>query len=487
MNMNKIISNGTAFYDEKGRERIFSGVNVVDKSDYKPGKQDYPLDGEAISGFRKRGFTLIRLGFTWAKAEPQPGKYNDEYFNSISDVLDECEKQEIYVYLDMHQDLYSPVTNGDGAPAWATLTDGYTSPPTRFVWAEGYFWDRACHRAFDNFWKNTPVDGVGIQDRFALCWQYIVRRFADKKCVIGYDILNEPFPGTPGGKCFRSIVTGAAGAVAFGKDFGKLSAVRDVFSKDRTEKLLNHISYDVLQSATKKCNDIICRFDINCYAPFTERVTRKIRQVDSEKTIFLENSYYSNLGIPYSAPAISVDGARDGNQAFAPHAYDFMVDTPSYKYASDNRVNGIFSEHLKSQKRLNMPVVVGEWGGFGGDDGEWTRHIEFLLQLFDKNKWSNTYWQYNEGFFSSVLMNVFVRAYPIAVSGEILSYSFYTSEKVFRLEFVQKDKRRENEIAAPFDVVSLLLDGTDKRYKKTDGRLRFTSGEGRHTLEAVFK
>lgn len=486
--MNRIYAQGTSFYDEKGRERIFSGVNVVDKSDWSEGTQEYPwLNEDVIRGFRSRGFTLIRLGFTWAKAEPQPGCYNDEYFDRISDVLDICEKYGIYVFLDMHQDLYSPLTNGDGAPTWATLTDGYSSGPTKFVWAEGYFWDRACHRAFDNFWNNTPIDGLGIQDRFAMCWQYIVKRFAGRKCVIGYDILNEPFPGTDGGKCFRTIVSGAAKTVMFGKNVGRLSAVEEIFSKDRTEKLLNHVSYEVLRDSVKDCYKFIRDFDINKYAPFTARVAGKIREADTDKLIFLENSYYSNLGIPYSAPAISVDGQRDKNQAFAPHAYDIMVDTPSYKFASDDRVGGIFSEHLKSQQRLNMPVVVGEWGGFGGDDGEWTRHIEFLLKLFDKNKWSNTYWQYKEDFFDSVLMNVFVRAYPVAVCGEILDYYYDTDKKIFTLEFVQEKPRSENVISAPFDVQSVVYDGKEKKYSVSDGRLTFISGKGRHTLEITFR
>ena len=142
--MNTIRTDSTRFVDELGRERIFNGVNIVDKSDYKPGEQKYAytIDDELLSEFRDKGFNLIRLGFTWAKLEPTPGDYNDEYLDEIDRILELCEKYGIYAYLDMHQDLYSPKCNGDGAPAWATITDQYEVKPIKGVWAAGYLWGK---------------------------------------------------------------------------------------------------------------------------------------------------------------------------------------------------------------------------------------------------------------------------------------------------------------------------------------------------------
>ena len=485
--MNKIYAQGMRLVDELGRERIFNGVNAVDKSDYTPGRQTYPqLNEEAIKGFAERGFNLIRLGFTWAKLEPQPGKYNDEYLDRIEEVIDLCEKYGIYVFLDMHQDLYSPQTNGDGAPKWAALTDGFKSHPTRFVWAEDYFWGIACHRSFDNFWNNTHINGKGLQDWYADCWKHVVERLGDKAPVIGFDMLNEPFPGTPGGKCFRTLVGGAAKTILFDKQVNRVQLVKDAISKERVEKVLGHITYSVLHKSTGGCDKIIREFDKNRYTPFIRKISSAIREKNTDKILFLENSYWSNLGIPYSAPPIEVDGKRDPQQLFAPHAYDFMVDTPEYKYANNGRVGGIFGEHKRSQDRLDMPVIVGEWGGFGASDDEsWLEHIKYLLGLFDTNKWSNTYWCYMPSFFASPLMKVFVRPYPMAVCGEIENYNYDYKTKTFRLSFTQ-EADGENIICAPFPIQSFKIDGRDRKYKADGAKVSVKTKAGTHKLEIQF-
>ncbi len=485
--MKKIIAKDKKFVDESGREVIFSGVNVVDKSDYKDGEQSFPfLTEDVIKGFNECGFNLIRLGFNWAKIEPYAGRYNDEYLDRLAAIIDLCEKYEIYVFLDMHQDLFSSVTNGDGAPGWAVDTDGITSTPTKFVWAEDYFWGRACHRSFDNFWNNKKVNGMGLQDWYADCWVHIVKKLGSKSAVIGFDVFNEPFPGTDGGKVFRKIVFGATKTILFNKKVNRPKMLIDAISKDRVEKVLSHISYDVLHSATKDSNELIRKFDTEYYAPFMKKIAAAIRNSGSEKLMFLENSYYSNLGIPYSAPPIEFYGRVDSQQIFAPHAYDFMVDTPEYKYASNDRVGGIFAEHKKSQSRLNMPVIVGEWGGFGSDDDEsWLKHIEFLLKLFDENKWSNTYWQYMDSFFTSPLMKVFVRPFPKAVCGEIDNYNYDYEKKIFTLSFTQNESGA-SEISTPFGVKNLTLDEEEIEYMQSGARTEIYTQPGRHILKIYF-
>ena len=55
----------------------------------------------------------------------------------------------------MHQDLYS-VLYADGAPKWATLTEGKPHK-TGDIWSEAYMLSEAVQNAFDNFWANTSV------------------------------------------------------------------------------------------------------------------------------------------------------------------------------------------------------------------------------------------------------------------------------------------------------------------------------------------
>ena len=77
--MNTILTSGTRFIDDKGRERIFSGVNYV----YKGVETDASgalcevvhykdhLTDELLAGLAKKGVNVIRLGCTWAGIEPE--------------------------------------------------------------------------------------------------------------------------------------------------------------------------------------------------------------------------------------------------------------------------------------------------------------------------------------------------------------------------------------------------------------------------------
>ncbi len=487
--MDKIKAYKKVLIDEKGRERIFHGVNFVDKSDYAPGEQTVPvLDEQMIQTIAENGVNLIRLGFTWAKLEPQPGKYNDEYIESLANILDLLGKYNIYAFLDMHQDLYAPKTNGDGAPEWATILDGIEVKPTKFVWAEGYFWGKACHRAFDNFWSNRKVNGRGLQEYYAACWTHIVEKLGNKPAVIGFDVMNEPFPGSPGGKVFKKIVLGAVRTILFNRNIKRLTLLKELCDKeDPIGKVLTHIEYPEFRKITSGADALIKEFDTKVYGPFVSKIATQIRK-HSDKIILMENCYYSNLGIPFSAPPIEVNGKRDGNQIFTPHAYDLMVDTPSYKFAHNGRVAGIFGEHKRSQERLNVPVIVGEWGSFGDETDDWLPHIEYLFKVFEENHWSQTYWAYIDGFFENRLMKVFRRPYPKAVAGAIDCYTYDLKIKTFYLEFTQDENScGETIIGMPFEVESVTLDGEDYTVIARNRELYINTKPGKHSLKIRVK
>ena len=46
----------------------------------------------------------------------------------------------------------------------------------------------------------TP-GGVGLQDRYAAAWRHAAARFAKVEGVMGYDLMNEPFPGSLWREC----------------------------------------------------------------------------------------------------------------------------------------------------------------------------------------------------------------------------------------------------------------------------------------------
>lgn len=436
--MDRIFVSGMRFVDEHGRERILSGMNVCDKKDYdeKNPAYGYPADTFPFEEFRARGYDIIRLGFTWGAMEPQPGKYNEELIESLRKYLDKCEEYGIYAYLDCHQDVWSPAIYGDGAPRWATITDEFKPRKPIAVWAEPYFYGKACFRAFDNFWNNVKYNGKGLQDYFADMWKHVVAATMDKPSLIGYDFFNEPHPGAAGGKLFRTLIKSLVKNSITDKrvSLTKL-AKQGIFSKEKAQAL-DQYTGDVFRNINSACDPIIKNFDETKYSPFLNRIATAIREVTDKGAMFMENNYYSNLGIPCCSKPIEVNGVIESQQVFAPHAYDLMVDTPAYKFASNSRVGMIFDEHRKVQERLGVPCLVGEWGSCAEGDG-WYPHIRFLQDKFDSYKWSNTYWCYFDNILEQDFMVVLTRPRPKAVTGEIISYKYDFEGNSFTLKYNQ--------------------------------------------------
>ena len=493
--MLKITTSDKKFVDSEGRQRIFNGMNLCDKGVYVPGnpRKVYTLDfyDDLISKLHSMGFNLIRLGMTWDAIEPEPGKYDEEYLDKVEKVADLCEKYGIYFYLDMHQDLYGGPADApaDGAPAWACLTDGAKFKPTRFVWAEGYFWGKAVHNSFDNFWANKEYGGVPLQTYFCNMWKHVAERFKDHPALFGFDILNEPFPGSDGGKIFRKLIFSIAKTVLTDKRCKKTKMLKDLFSGEPAKVLLTFDDHTLFRKVTSAGDELIRKFDTGVYSQFINRTAKAIREITDNGVIIMENSYYSNLGIPYCAPAVSYDGKREEKLCFAPHAYDLMVDTPAYKYASDERVGSIFDEHRRSQERLEVPVIVGEWGS-QAEGTEWLPHIEFLLDKFDSNKWSQTYWCYYHGLLETPIMDLLVRTAPVAVCGEIENYSFDRENDVFTLEYTQDKKYSvPTEIYLHKTAKSIECDGKytlEAVSENGSAMLKIISGEGKHKVKVIY-
>lgn len=440
--MLKISTFEKRFIDSEGRQRIFNGMNLCDKGSHvKDGQgRTYSLDFDEklISQLSKYGFNLIRLGLTWDGVEPEPNKYNEEYLDKVQKVADLCAKYGIYFYLDMHQDLYGgdAENSGDGAPGWACLTDGAEFKPTKFVWAEGYFWGKAIHKSFDNFWANKEYNGVPLQTYYCNMWKHVAERFKDHPALFGFDLMNEPFPGTDGGKVFRKLIANVAKTVITDKRCKIGFMLKMLMTKNAIRCLEPFNDPTLFRKVTSAGDKLIQKFDTGAYSRFINRTAKAVREVTDNGIIIMENSYYSNLGIPYSAPAVNYDGVREKNLCFAPHAYDLMVDTPAYKYASNSRVGSIFDEHKRSQDRLDVPVIVGEWGG-QSEGTDWLFHINYLLDKFDSNQWGQTYWCYYNGLLDNPIMTSLVRTAPVAVCGVIDKYAYDRENDVFTMSYTQ--------------------------------------------------
>ena len=186
---------GRWLVDGQGRAVILHGFNMVNKlTPYTLSAAGFGEEDAAI--LQKEGFNAVRVGVIYSAIEPTPGTYDDRYLDDIEKTVAMLARHGIRSLIDFHQDLWGPVFEGEGMPEWATLTDGMPLGPSR-GFPFDYFERAPLARAFDNFWNNRAgPGGVGLQDRYAAAWAHVAARFSRVAGVLGYDLMNEPFPGS---------------------------------------------------------------------------------------------------------------------------------------------------------------------------------------------------------------------------------------------------------------------------------------------------
>ena len=486
--MDRIRTRGPRFTDEAGRTRIFNGMNIDDK--LIGDRFRYELDEEFFERYTANGFNLIRLAVQWANIEPQPGVYSESYLASIDGIFRLAERYGVYILLDSHQDLYSGfggIGGGDGAPDWACLTDGYKPKPYKFVWAEAYVFGKWVHRCFDHFWNNDPVLGEGLQDRYAAMWRMLAARYGDSPALFGYDLLNEPAPGSRAKPMIRALVKSGLRQGLFSKKVRRGAIVSALIRRD-AKKLLDSIPGAIIRDVMEKLDPLEAAFDRDTYSPFLNKMAAAIREVTPNGILMIEQPFLCNGGVRLSVEPITVNGEREPLQCFGPHAYDMTVDTPLYKYANADRVKAFFREMRGSQERLQVPAVVGEWGGCSDNrDTSWFGHAYELLDYFDENHWGQLYWDYHGDDMTAPLMRMLSRACPVAVAGEIIRYGTDAGRAVFTLEY-EADGTGETLLYAHAPC-SVRCDGETHvaaAYENGASLIGVTQAAGRRTVRLLF-
>ncbi len=266
---------------------------------------------------------------------------------------------------------------------------------------------------------------MGIQDHYAAAWQHVAKRFAGNPTVIGYDIMNEPFPGTPAIAAQMALLESDFAAMLskrLSKSPAEILALWQT-PKGRaiiTEQLEDIELYTAFVDAQKKLSQAFERQQLQ---PMYQRVTDAIRKADPASILLLETNYHCNLGV-YSGiePVRGRDGKRDAQQAYAPHGYDIVVDTPALIHANPKRVQLIFNRHGETAKRLAMPMIIGEWGAFGGADERILPSARILQQQFEGLLCGDTYWNYGGDIDKKPYFPVLNRSIPSRIAGRLLRY-----------------------------------------------------------------
>ncbi|MCI3949978.1 MAG: hypothetical protein K0R11_1912 [Acidimicrobiales bacterium] len=199
---------GGRIVDARGRHVLLRGVNVNAYAEYWPGTAfptTFPLtadDADRIAGI---GWNAVRLLVSWSRVEPAPGRYDEEYLDTIERAVDLLAARGVYSIIDLHQDAWGPTLAArpgevcpagsppalgwDGAPGWATLDGG----APRCAVAGIRELSPAVRAAFGAFWADAPgPGGVGIRTRYVHMLGHLAARFARTEAVAGYDVMNEP-------------------------------------------------------------------------------------------------------------------------------------------------------------------------------------------------------------------------------------------------------------------------------------------------------
>ena len=382
---------------------LLHGFNLVNKLEpYHPAAIGF--DARHAGFLSRHGFNTVRLGLIWKAVEPEPGRYDDVYLDRIAETVALLGREGVHVLLDFHQDMLNERFNGEGFPDWAVQDDGIRARPD-IGFPGNYLVMRALWRAYDHFWSNDPgPGGVGLQDRYAAAWRRVAERFRDDESVFGYDIFNEPFPGSRAALC-----AWPAGNRAFDRRLGD----------------------------------------------FSRRVLEAIREVDRERLVFYEPNVLFDYGADTHHP-----GLGDANTGFSFHVYCLAASPglPSISgraqdLACRRQEQRVFTLAERHAGRNAETLLLSEFGA--SDD---TGNIGRVADMADANMVSWQYWAYwnrdpccerpEEGLVHDLArapgpdnvkwdkLDALARPYPRAVAGTPRRFGFDRLTRRFELSYL---------------------------------------------------
>ena len=194
--------------DDRGGQVLLRGVNVNSLGDYFQANPAYattvPVTDGDWAAMQADGFDVVRLLVSWSRLEPTRGHVDQAYLATIHTAVTQAARHGIWSVIDLHQDAWGkyvasppgvtcpsgakPGIGWDGAPKWATITDGADTCAAAGVRELA----PAVMHAFDNFYADTD----GIQTELVKTWAAVAKSFAGDPAVAGYDLFNEPNWGT---------------------------------------------------------------------------------------------------------------------------------------------------------------------------------------------------------------------------------------------------------------------------------------------------
>ncbi len=367
--------------DSSGRVVILHGVNK--------GAKNYPYD--LVTGFgpsdmaflAENGFNVVRLGVEHDGLEPQPGVFNPAYIASIQGVVERLWGYGIRTLIDFHQDEYGPALGGNGIARWATIDDGLPHQP-QCGFGCNQLVQPGMNAAFSNFWADAhlPNDPLGLQDHVARAGAALASALRDEPGLLGYEILNEPWPGFTWPTC----------AVPVGCPL-----------------------FERLQLDT-----------------FYARVDHLVRAADPVHIVFYEPVTTFNQGVSTWAGPLA-----DPNGGFAFHVYcllggaDMPAERPGGSELCPTLEDRVLDNAITQVDRTHEALLMTEFGATVAP-----RPVLHITAGADQRMIPWIWWEYTEAFRPN--LGILVRTYPRVIAGTPLSWSFDPATKAFDFAYAAR-------------------------------------------------
>lgn len=406
---------GKFLVDSHGRVVITHGVNAVWKlAPYHPPATAAGFTAADADWLAAHGFNSARIGTLFTGVMPQPGVIDAAYLEHWDRVVQLLASRGIFVLLDFHQDLFSERYGGEGFPDWAVNDDGLPMPVSAGF--PGNYFTPACSRAFDNFWANTN----GIWDHYRDAWMAVARRWRGQDKLMGYDLINEPWPGIDVYTCMNP-----AGCPLH--DDAKLQALQD-------------------------------------------HVRAGLRTVDPDNIVWYEPNLIFNSGAQTNLGTLTP--ISDANLGLSWHKYCLPAALLHAQGANDipgcDALHQLVSDNAEAAvERLGAASLITEFGA--SDD---LADLEQVTRQADAALTGWQYWHYKEwgdpttesgesggqGLFrddsdlSSIKLEklrILERTYPQATAGLPLAFSFDPETALFQFRYTPRAARAPTQIHVP--------------------------------------
>jgi len=397
---------GAFMVDADNRVVLLHGVNVVWKlAPYYPPATAAGFTAADAEFLVANGFNVVRLGVLFAGVMPQQGVIDQAYLEQIDRTVQLLAAQHIWVLLDFHQDQYNEKFQGEGFPDWAVPAQLLPND-AHYGFPLDEFLSLALNGVYDKLWANSN----GIWSQYQNAWAAAAAHWRNQSYLLGYDLFNEPWPGTLYATCFE-------------------------------------IDCPLFDATLQK---------------FQQQALAGVRSADTTHFAFFEPQQLFDFGAPSRFGKI--DDAAIG---LSWHAYcsaellasTGLPDLPDCPILEPRTMNNAASQIAA----MGATSLMTEFGA--SDD---LSDIGRVTQLADQHLVGWTYWAYKnfgdptgaaaEGLFSndadlSTLKapkaDLLIRPYAQAIAGTPQSMSFDTSSKIFTLSYAPRASTAPTEIFVP--------------------------------------